>query len=183
MPEAANANLRELATLVLDVLRRKNLSVVTAESCTAGKLAVLLSEVPGAAKHLQGGFVVYTKANKAQALGVPADVLRSQGAVCPGVSDAMAAGALARTPANVAVAITGVAGPDPDQDGNPVGLVCIAVALKGQKPLSIEKRYGKAPRERIQERALADALKVLLRATEAHSTAALQPGTQGFDRG
>lgn len=177
MPGGAEANPRELAAVALAVLRRKNLSVVTAESCTAGKLAVLLSEVPGAAEHLQGGFVVYTKANKAQALGVPADLLKNQGAVCPGVAGSMAAGALARTPADIAVAITGVAGPDPDEDGNPVGLVCIAVALKGQKPEAVEKRYGKAPRERIQEWALADALKVLLRVTERATRAALEAGT------
>ena len=67
-------------------MRRKGLSVVTAESCTAGKLAVLLSEVPGAADHLQGGFVVYTKANKSQALGVPTNLLDSRGAVCPEVA-------------------------------------------------------------------------------------------------
>lgn len=183
MPGGADPNLCELATGALAVLRRKNLSVVTAESCTAGRLAVLLSEAPGAAEHLQGGFVVYTKANKSQALGVPADLLKSQGAVCPGVAGAMAGGALARTPADVAVAMTGVAGPDPDEDGNPVGLVCIAVALRGQKPESVEKRYGTAPRERIQEWAMADALKVLLRAIESHSTAASQPGTQGFASG
>jgi nicotinamide-nucleotide amidase len=79
--------------------------------------------------------------------------------------------------------MTGVAGPDPDEDGNPVGLVCIAVALKGQKPELVEKRYGTAPRERIQEWALAGALKVLLRAIESHSTAASQPGTQRFASG
>lgn len=137
--------------------------MVTAESCTAGKLAALLSEVPGAADHLQGGFVVYTKANKSQALGVRASLLNSRGAVCQEVAAAMAEGALARSPADVAIALTGVAGPDPDEDGKPVGLVCIAVAPRGQKPEVIEKRYGMAPRERIQEWAMADALATLLR--------------------
>jgi nicotinamide-nucleotide amidase len=90
---------------------------------------VHLSEVPGAADHLQGGFVVYTKTNKSHALSVPANLLNSRG-VCPEV--AMAEGALARSPADVAVALTGVAGPDPDEDGNPVGLVCIAVVPRGR---------------------------------------------------
>jgi PncC family amidohydrolase len=125
---------------------------------------VHLSEVPGAADHLQGGFVVYTKTNKSHALGVPANLLNSRG-VCPEVARAMAEGALARSPADVAVALTGVAGPDPDEDGNPVGLVCIAVVPRvGQNPEMIEKRYGMAAtRERIQEWAMAEALATLLR--------------------
>jgi nicotinamide-nucleotide amidase len=92
---------------------------------------VHLSEVPGAADHLQGGFVVYTKTNKSHALSVPANLLNSRG-VCPEVARAMAEGALARSPADVAVALTGVAGPDPDEDGNPVGIVCIAVVPRGR---------------------------------------------------
>jgi nicotinamide-nucleotide amidase len=156
--------LRDRAGAVLSVARRQKLSIVTAESCTAGKLAVLLSEAPGAAEHLQGGFVVYTKANKAQALGVAPDLLRRRGAVCSEVATAMAEGALARTPADVAVAITGVAGPDPDEDGNPVGLVCIAIARKGGAPVAFEKRYGSADRADIQDQAMADALAALLEA-------------------
>jgi len=96
---------------------------VTAESCTAGKLAAaLLSEAPGAAERLHGSFVTYTKANKTKSLGVSAALLQRRGAVCREVAVAMAEGALVRSPATVAVSITGVAGPDPDEDGNPVGL-------------------------------------------------------------
>lgn len=175
-PEAtapSPAGLRDLAEMALDMLRLQGLSVVTAESGTAGKLAVLLSEAPGAADHLQGGFVVYTKANKASALGVPAALLRSRGAVCNEVAAAMAEGALARTPADLAVAITGVAGPEPDEDSNPVGLVCIAVARKGRESVSAEKRYGSVSREQVQNRAIADALSLLL----GQSRAAIRPGT------
>jgi nicotinamide-nucleotide amidase len=152
------SRLSELAQQVLAAARRRKLSVITAESCTAGKLSVLLSGAPGAAEHLHGGFVTYTKANKTAALGVSADVLKRKGAVCADVAVAMAEGALKRSPANVAVAITGVAGPDPDEDGNPVGLVCIAVARQDCKSIHVEKRYGDIGREEIQECALADAL-------------------------
>jgi nicotinamide-nucleotide amidase len=69
---------------------------------------------------------------------------------------------LARSPANVAVAITGVAGPEPDEDENPVGLVCIAVTRQGAPPIRLEKRYGKAGREAVQEQAMADALIALI---------------------
>jgi hypothetical protein len=82
---------------------------------------------PGAAERRHGSFVTYTKANKIRALGVPKSLLAEQGAVCRDVAAAMATGALTHSPADVAVSI-GVAGPDPDEDGNPVGRVCIGVA-------------------------------------------------------
>jgi nicotinamide-nucleotide amidase len=153
---------RDLAALALDMARRKGFSLVTAESCTVGKLALELSEAPGAANRLHGGFVPYTKANKTSALGVPAALLNARGAVCREVAAAMAEGALARTPADVALAITGVAGPEPDEDGNPVGLVCFAVAQKGRTPVTAEKRYGPASREEIQHWTMADTLNLLL---------------------
>jgi nicotinamide-nucleotide amidase len=155
------AELAALARETLEAVRAGNLSLVTAESCTAGRLAVLLSEVPGAAEHLQGGFVTYTKANKTSALGVPAGLLERKGAVCPEVARAMAEGALAHSPADLAAAITGVAGPDPDEDGNPVGRVCVAVMRRGGAPLAVEMHYGNRGREQIQEQAMADALKLL----------------------
>jgi nicotinamide-nucleotide amidase len=165
--EGFRSDLRYLAEETLEIVRRKGLSLATAESCTAGKLALLLSEIPGAGKHVHGGFVTYTKANKTASLGVPARLLHHRGAVCCEVAVAMAKGALARTPADLAVAITGVAGPEPDEDGNPVGLVCIAVAAKGQKAISIEKQYGPRSRAEVQNWAMADALTMLM--AEANS--------------
>jgi nicotinamide-nucleotide amidase len=160
-------NLPDLAERALATARRRNLTIVTAESCTAGKLSALLSEAPGAAEHLHGSFVAYTKANKVKALGVDAGLLKAKGAVCREVAVAMAEGALHRSPADVAVAITGVAGPDPDEDGNPVGLVCIAVARDGCEPLPVERKYGEIGREKVQEHAMADALAELIRCLEA----------------
>jgi nicotinamide-nucleotide amidase len=158
----------DLAERALATARRRNLTIVTAESCTAGKLAALLSEAPGAAEHLHGSFVTYTKANKVKALGVDAGLLKAKGAVCREVALALAEGALHRSPADVAVAITGVAGPDPDEDGNPVGLVCIAVARHGREPLHVERKYGDLGREEVQEHAMAEALAELIRCLDAH---------------
>jgi len=160
-------NLPDLAERALAAAGRRNLTIVTAESCTAGKLSALLSEAPGAGEHLHGSFVTYTKANKVEALGVDAGLLKAKGAVCREVAVAMAEGALHRSPADVAVAITGVAGPDPDEDGNPVGLVCIAVARDGFGPLPVERKYGEIGRENVQEHAMADALAELIRCLEA----------------
>jgi nicotinamide-nucleotide amidase len=92
---SADPGLVQQAKQLLETLQAKNLSVVTAESCTAGMLATLLSEAPGAAEHLHGGFVTYTKANKTKTLGVSREVLARRGAVCREVAIAMAEGALA----------------------------------------------------------------------------------------
>lgn len=155
------SDLSALARRALEMAGEKNLSIVTAESCTAGKLAALLSEAPGAAERLHGSFVTYTKANKTCALGIPASLLQEKGAVCRDVAAAMAQGALARSPADMAVSITGVAGPDPDEDGNPVGRVCIGLARAGTTR-GLEYNYGKLEREAVQARAMTDALTLLV---------------------
>jgi nicotinamide-nucleotide amidase len=105
-------------------------------------LATVLSEVPGAAERLHGGFVTYTKENKTAASGVAHDLLAKKGAVSREVAVAMAEGALRRSPAQVAVAITGVAGPEPDEDGNAIGFVCIAVARHAHASFHAERSYG-----------------------------------------
>lgn len=156
------SDLHALSRRVLQLAGEKGLSLITAESCTAGKLSALLSEAPGAADRLHGSFVAYTKENKTLALGVPARLLAEQGAVCRDVAAAMAEGALARSPADVAVSITGVAGPGPDEDGNPVGRVCIGLARRGGMVQQFEYSYGTPGREAVQERAMADALHLLI---------------------
>jgi len=147
-----------LAGKFLTLLKRSGLSVVTAESCTAGLLAKTLSDAPGAAEHLAGGFVTYTKAQKAKALGVSPRLLRNKGAVCSEVASALTRGALARSSADVAVAITGVAGPDPDEDGNPVGLVVIGVCRRGTLPTSFVHRLT-GSRHRVRRMAVDAALR------------------------
>lgn len=155
---SASAALTAIARRVLALACGRHLGIITAESCTSGLLATTLSEAPGAAEILHGGFVTYTKENKTAALGVPADLLAAQGAVAAEVASAMADGALARSPADVAIAITGVAGPSKDEDGNPVGLVYIAVAGKSFPPSVLERRYGDIGRDAVRERAMTDAL-------------------------
>jgi nicotinamide-nucleotide amidase len=120
-------NARQLAHQVIDRAKDRGLTVVTAESCTAGRIAQLLADTPGAGEYFHGGFVTYTKQMKTAVLAVSADLMRRQTAVCAEVAQAMAAGALRHSPADLALAVTGVVGPDPDEDGNPVGLVYCAV--------------------------------------------------------
>ena len=116
------------AAQLIRALEKGGKAVVTIESCTAGALAVRLARQMGAGSTFHGGFVVYTKAQKTAAVGVPQQLLQSQSAVSALVAVSMACGALARSPADVALAVTGVAGPAPDEDGNPVGLVFVAAA-------------------------------------------------------
>jgi PncC family amidohydrolase len=126
------------------------LTLATAESCTAGSLAFLLSQAPGGGGVLQGGFVVYTKANKSAALGVPEALIQRHSAVSSEVARAMASGALERCPADIVVAITGVTGPEPDEDGNPVGLVHMAAAGRSVLLLDETHRFsGQSPSENL----------------------------------
>ena len=152
----------DAASDVLALARTRGLSIVTAESCTSGLLASVLSESPGAAELLHGGFVTYTKQNKTTALGVPEELLQREGAVNAEVP-ALEEGALERSPAELAAAITGVAGPSPDEDGNPVGLVFIAVARRGFPTAYLARDYGNIGRDAVRESAIADALAALSR--------------------
>ena len=118
----------------LDRVKRSGLRVVTAESCTGGLIALVLSEAPGAAEHLEGGFVVYTPGQKRAALRLDSAMIDKHGAVSAEVARAMALGALFNSNADIAVSVTGVAGPEPDERGNPVGLVYFACARRNSQP-------------------------------------------------
>ena len=117
-----------LEKVVLEGLRAQGLTLGTAESCTGGLLAKRLTDLPGASAVFRGGVVSYTNEVKANVLGVAQTLLDEQGAVCADVARAMAQGARRVLGCDVAVATTGVAGPDSDERGNPVGLVYVAMA-------------------------------------------------------
>jgi nicotinamide-nucleotide amidase len=157
-----DSELADVAEELLRLAKRSNLTLVTAESCTAGLLCLVLSDAPGAAENFHGGFVTYTKAQKSAVLGISSELLREKGAVCPEVARAMAEGALMHSTADLAVAITGVAGPEPDEDGNAVGRVCIAVGLRGFATQDAELNYGDIGRDAIRKSAARDALKAAL---------------------
>src|SRR5205085_12207168 len=106
--------LSDLANALIRHARRTGVTIVTAESCTAGLMSQVLSDAEGAAEYFHGGFVTYTKEHKTSALGVSASLLRDKGAVCGEVARAMAEGALEHSTAGISAAITGVAGPEPD---------------------------------------------------------------------
>ena len=157
---------RELVARANEVMRRlkaAGLSVVTAESCTAGLISAVLAQAEGAGDMLHGSFVVYTKANKAMALGVDAALLERDGSVNAQVVRQLACGALERSPADLALAVSGVLGPEPDEDGNPVGLVFLACCRRGQEPETVRKDYGDGSSETLRRATVLDALALVAR--------------------
>lgn len=156
--------LRDEAGRLIDDLRRRHLKLATAESCTGGLVAGLLTEMEGASDVLDRGFVTYTNAAKTEMLGVPAELIAAAGAVSRDVAVAMAEGALARSAAGVAVAVTGLAGPGGGTAGKPVGLVHIAAAVKGGGILHRECRFGPVGRGEVRERSVEAGLELVQRA-------------------
>jgi nicotinamide-nucleotide amidase len=152
------ADLYAAAKSLLAELQRHALLIVTAESCTGGLLAGLLTEVPGASGMVERGLVTYSNAAKSDLLGVPADLITRHGAVSEEVARVMAEGALKRTPAHVAVSITGIAGPDGGSAEKPVGLVYIAAAARGEETLVKECRFGDIGRSEIRLASVREAL-------------------------
>ena len=135
--------------------------IATAESCTGGLVAGLLTAVPGSSAVLERGFVTYSNEAKTDCLGVPAPLIAGHGAVSEATARAMAEGALARSRAGVAVAITGIAGPGGGSADKPVGLVHFGLAATGAATRHLERRYGDLGRAEIRRLAVADALGLL----------------------
>jgi nicotinamide-nucleotide amidase len=156
----------EQAADVMALAKDKKLSIVTAESCTGGLIAAVLSEAPGAGDWLHGGFVTYTKENKQAALGVTLDLIEREGVVSEAVARAMAEGALARSPADVSVAVTGVAGPATDDEGNPVGTAHLAAARRGGELLHVRRDFGDIGRGPCRYSAVKEALDLLRQAMQ-----------------
>jgi nicotinamide-nucleotide amidase len=155
-------DLIEQARALLDLCRRKKLTVATAESCTGGLVAAALTEIAGSSDVFERGFVTYSNAAKETMLGVPAATLAAFGAVSRETAQAMALGALAHSPAALAVAVTGIAGPGGATPGKPVGLVHLAAAGRGGRLLVEEQRFGDIGRAKVRIASVKRALAMLL---------------------
>jgi nicotinamide-nucleotide amidase len=158
MPDEA---LVEAARELLGLCRIKALTIATAESCTGGLVAAILTEVPGSSDAFDRGFVTYSNDAKSAMLGVPPATLEAFGAVSRETAQSMAAGALAHSPANLAVAITGIAGPGGATPGKPVGLVYLAAASRNGQALDEEQRFGDVGRAKVRYASAARALAML----------------------
>ena len=130
--------------------RAAALKVATAESCTGGLIAGLLTEIPGSSNVLERGFVVYSNEAKQELLGVSAETLLREGAVSEATARALAEGALRASRADIAVSVTGIAGPDGGTAAKPVGLVHFACARRGAPTVAREERFGDIGREAVR---------------------------------
>ncbi len=142
--------LTERAAELIERCRRKGLMLATAESCTGGLIAGLITAVPGSSDVLNCGFVTYSNDAKTRMLGVAPELITRLGAVSEEVARAMAEGALAHSKADIAVAVTGVAGPGGGSAAKPVGLVHCAAARKGYPTVTRVLRLGDIGRDEVR---------------------------------
>ncbi len=158
----------EKAGRVIDACRDAKLMMVTVESCTGGLLTGALTAIPGSSDVVDRGYITYSLYGKMEMIGVPAEMLASDGAVSAAVARAMAGGALSRCSprAKLAVAITGVAGPGSTSPTKPAGLVYLAVAQEGKGVLEEKCEFGDIGRNEVRLASVEAALDLILRRLE-----------------
>lgn len=159
-------DLTDLATRVLAAARAKGLRLGTVESCTGGLIAGALTEIAGSSDVVEGGIVTYSNDLKMLLVGVPAETLAAHGAVSAQTAGAMVGGLLARVPTvDLAVAVTGIAGPGGGSAEKPVGLVYLACQRRGN-PVQVERQIFPGDRAEIRRATVNRALQMLLEPLE-----------------
>ncbi|MCX7344568.1 MAG: CinA family protein [Alphaproteobacteria bacterium] len=156
-----STGLLNAAEHLLQTCRRKGRLIATAESCTGGLIAGVLTAVPGSSDVVDCGFVTYSNDAKAKMIGVPEATIRQHGAVSADVAVAMAQGAIAQSRAHLAIAVTGVAGPGGGSPMKPVGLVWLATAARDGHVRTRELRLGDIGREEVRLATVGEALAML----------------------
>ena len=149
------------ASELLSLCGERRMKLVTAESCTGGLIAAALTATPGSSQVFERGYVTYSNAAKEADLGVPTNLIKEKGAVSEEVARAMAIGALQTTGVDLALSVTGIAGPDGGTAQKPIGLVHLAAAHKGGKILHRECRYGSVGRSEVQRQSALSALALM----------------------
>lgn len=162
---AGSDDIRALAAEVLALCDAAGLMVATAESCTGGMVVAALTDIPGSSSVVERGFVTYSNEAKSELLGVPAAMIATHGAVSERVARAMAEGALAHSRAELAVSITGIAGPGGGSATKPEGLVHFACARKGSSTGHARIEFGAIGRDRVRHASVIQALTMLKTAT------------------
>lgn len=150
------------AARLLEACRQAGVKIATAESCTGGLIAATLTAVAGSSDVVERGFVTYSNEAKTEQLGVPAALIARDGAVSETVARAMAEGAVARSHADIAVSVTGIAGPGGATPNKPIGLVHLACARRGRETLH-EQRVFAGDRAGVREQSVALAFAMLRR--------------------
>ncbi len=156
----------DLADRFLKACARHKILVATAESCTGGMIISLLTDIPGSSSMVDRGFVTYSNEAKMDMVGVSRETLDRHGAVSPQTASEMAAGALANSRAGIALAVTGIAGPDGGSAEKPVGLVWFGMALPGQPIVTEKCVFDNRGRDFIRRETVRHALNMGLRALD-----------------
>jgi nicotinamide-nucleotide amidase len=156
--------LLELADRFLKECKQKEFLATTAESCTGGMIVALLTDIPGSSSMVDRGFVTYSNDAKVEMLGVSRETLERDGAVSRETALEMATGALARSNADIALAVTGIAGPDGGSEEKPVGLVWFGLAMTGREPQAERKLFENHGRDFVRRETVRHALLMGLRA-------------------
>ena len=158
------SDLADLASLFLETCRRHGIMAATAESCTGGMIATVLTDIAGSSAVVDRGFVTYSNNAKIEMLGVQPSTIDAHGAVSRETALEMATGALARSHAGIALAVTGIAGPDGGTAEKPVGLVWFGLALRGQAPIAERRVFENGGRDFIRREAAKNALELGIKA-------------------
>jgi nicotinamide-nucleotide amidase len=154
------ADILEHAAAILEFCRERRLTLATAESCTGGLISACLTEIAGASDVFERGFVTYSNRAKEELLGVDPQTLARFGAVSRETALEMALGARSKAQADIAIAVTGIAGPGGGSSEKPVGLVYVAVAFSASLPMHRECRFGQIGRGEIRLQTVRQALQM-----------------------
>lgn len=156
-----NRTIETLARSVISSAASSGLRIAAAESCTGGLIGGALTDVPGSSAVFDRGFITYTNTAKSELLGVPSEMIEMRGAVSAEVAAAMAAGAYLESDADIAVAVTGIAGPTGGSTEKPVGTVWFAIAREGEA-LKVERRlFSGGSRRYVRLKTVETALRLL----------------------
>lgn len=154
------SDLEPLARRFLDACKNEGILAATAESCTGGLIIANLTDIPGSSAMVDCGFVTYSNEAKMAMIGVAGETLAAHGAVSRETALEMAAGALARSRAGIALAVTGIAGPDGGSAEKPVGLVWFGVAVSGREPFAEKRIFDDRGRDFIRRETVRTALEL-----------------------
>ena len=161
-----DSNLIQKSKLLFNLATKFSIKISTAESCTSGLLAALITEIPGSSIIFERGFITYSNLAKEQLLYIDKNIIEKFGAVSSEVSKAMAIGSINNSVANLSVAITGIAGPNGGSKEKPVGLVYIASYLQLNKRLLNKKFYFSGNREEVRIASVNAAIDILINQIE-----------------
>jgi len=158
MPDQATI---DAVKALLEICTKKKLTLATAESCTGGLVAAVISEIPGSSAVFDRGFVTYSNEAKQQMLGVTPATIDVYGAVSSECAEEMAKGALAHASVDLAVSITGIAGPTGAVPGKPIGLVYFCAASRSGRVIAHDRKYGDIGRANVRHGSVLQALAML----------------------